>query len=84
VRGGDYERWREHLDDRRVAVVEEITWDSGLGSVYFHDPAGNLLEIAEGDIWPRSAGDTGAVGQCEGDQAEDKRKQRADACLEAL
>lgn len=41
---------------RNVAGVAEITheheWKDGRKSFYFHDPAGNLLEIADGDLWP--------------------------------
>jgi catechol 2,3-dioxygenase-like lactoylglutathione lyase family enzyme len=42
-----YEAWKE-----RVAAEQEVTWKSGVRSFYFRDPAGNLLEIAEGDLWP--------------------------------
>ena len=50
----DYERWKRHLADEGVAIVDEITWEAtGLRSVYFRDPASNMLEIAEGDLWPR-------------------------------
>jgi catechol 2,3-dioxygenase-like lactoylglutathione lyase family enzyme len=49
---GDYQSWKERLAAAGVEVVDEATWDQGR-SFYFHDPAGNLLEIAEADIWPR-------------------------------
>ncbi len=48
----EYELWKEHLCERGVAVIEETTWRSGDRSFYFRDPAGNLLEIAEADLWP--------------------------------
>lgn len=48
-----YERWRSHLADRGVEIVREIEWPNGVKTFYFHDPAGNLLEIADGDLWPR-------------------------------
>jgi hypothetical protein len=35
-----------------VAVIEEIDWSRGILSFYFKDPAGNMLEIANGDMWP--------------------------------
>jgi catechol 2,3-dioxygenase-like lactoylglutathione lyase family enzyme len=44
---GEYERWKDEL-----AVLQEITWPNGARSFYFHDPAANLLEIAERDLWP--------------------------------
>jgi catechol 2,3-dioxygenase-like lactoylglutathione lyase family enzyme len=49
---GDYERWREELQAKEVEIVKEIEWERGTRSFYFEDPAGNLLEIAEGDMWP--------------------------------
>jgi catechol 2,3-dioxygenase-like lactoylglutathione lyase family enzyme len=49
----DYDGWRHRLADEHVAILEERTWDNGVRSVYFHDPAGNVLEIADGDLWPR-------------------------------
>ena len=49
---GDYERWQERLAGEWVALTHEEVWPGGKRSFYFKDPAGNLLEIAEGDIWP--------------------------------
>ena len=49
---GEYERWRNELTAQGVEIVNETTWDSGPRSFYFEDPAGNLLEIAEADMWP--------------------------------
>jgi catechol 2,3-dioxygenase-like lactoylglutathione lyase family enzyme len=51
----DYERWKMRLADHAVPIVEEIEWDNGVRSFYFHDPARNVLEIADGDMWPKSA-----------------------------
>jgi len=48
----EYEGWKDHLSEQGVPLVAEITWKKGIRSFYFHDPAGNLLEIAEGDLWP--------------------------------
>ena len=48
-----YEMWKKHLEERNVAWGGEITWGNGMRSFYFDDPAGNVLEIAEGDFWPR-------------------------------
>ena len=49
---GEYEQWKAELEAKAVELVNETTWDSGLRSFYFEDPAGNMLEIAEGDMWP--------------------------------
>jgi catechol 2,3-dioxygenase-like lactoylglutathione lyase family enzyme len=50
--GGAYERWRERLADAGVEIVHDATWGDAGCSFYFKDPAGNLLEIADADIWP--------------------------------
>jgi catechol 2,3-dioxygenase-like lactoylglutathione lyase family enzyme len=49
----DYESWKLRLTENAVPIVDEIEWDNGVRSFYFHDPAGNLLEIADGDLWPK-------------------------------
>ena len=53
--GSEYERWREHLESAGVEIVHHSEWGGGGRSFYFKDPAGNLLEIADRDIWPSSA-----------------------------
>ncbi len=50
---GDLDRWREHLSEHGVAITQEQTWPGGARSLYFEDPAGNVIEIADGDPWPR-------------------------------
>jgi catechol 2,3-dioxygenase-like lactoylglutathione lyase family enzyme len=46
-----YESWKTYLSAHDVPVIKQIEWPLGL-SFYFHDPDGNLLEIANNDIWP--------------------------------
>ncbi len=48
----DYPRWKEHLTQRDIPLLREVAWPHGQ-SFYFEDPSGNLLEIANADIWPR-------------------------------
>jgi catechol 2,3-dioxygenase-like lactoylglutathione lyase family enzyme len=48
----NYAKWKRRLAASGVPVTHEHEWSGGRRSVYFHDPAGNLLEIAEGDLWP--------------------------------
>ncbi len=52
---GAYEGWKQWLLDAGVKIIEEIEWTPPLRgrSFYFHDPAGNVLEIADSDIWPQ-------------------------------
>ena len=42
----------ERIAERGIEITHEHEWDGGRRSFYFHDPAGNLLEIADGDLWP--------------------------------
>ncbi|MGH3081095.1 MAG: VOC family protein [Gaiellaceae bacterium] len=49
----DYERWKERLTENGVEIAQEIEWPSTPRSFYFKDPAGNMLEVAEGDMWPK-------------------------------
>ena len=51
---GEFARWREHLERAGVEIVHDATWGDSGRSFYFKDPAGNLLEIADRDIWPQS------------------------------
>lgn len=48
----DYEAWKKRARDHGVTIEQEIEWPRGR-SFYFHDPDGNLLELADNDIWPR-------------------------------
>jgi catechol 2,3-dioxygenase-like lactoylglutathione lyase family enzyme len=52
--GGEdrYREWRRRLEAAGVEITHEHRWGSERRSFYFNDPAGNLLEIADGDIWP--------------------------------
>jgi catechol 2,3-dioxygenase-like lactoylglutathione lyase family enzyme len=49
----DYDGWKRHLAAREVEITHEHDWGEERRSFYFADPAGNLLEIADGDLWPR-------------------------------
>lgn len=51
--GQDYERWKEYLVSRDIAIIQEIEWKKEARSFYFRDPDDNLLEIANVDFWPR-------------------------------
>jgi catechol 2,3-dioxygenase-like lactoylglutathione lyase family enzyme len=54
VVGADaYGEWMDRLRAHEVEITHEHEWDSGRRSFYFQDPAGNLLEVADGDLWPR-------------------------------
>ena len=50
---GGYEAWKARLADAGVEITHEEQWPTGRSSFYFRDPAGNLIEIADSDLWPR-------------------------------
>ena len=41
------------LGERGVEIEREIAWDAGGRSLYVRDPAGNSVELIEGEAWPR-------------------------------
>ena len=51
---GSYDDWKSYLHSVGVETRQEMTWGNGQRSFYLDDPAGNVLEIAEGDFWPQS------------------------------
>lgn len=44
-------RWRDRLEAMKVAIESDFSWPNGARSIYFRDPAGNSLEIAERRLW---------------------------------
>lgn len=48
----DYDGWKQHLEQQDVNTHHERRWPNGIRSFYFEDPAGNVLELADGDLWP--------------------------------
>jgi catechol 2,3-dioxygenase-like lactoylglutathione lyase family enzyme len=56
----EYAAWKEYLAEQDVEIIKEVTWPLGSTgddvrgrSFYFHDPSGNVLEIADSDFWGR-------------------------------
>ena len=49
---GRYDELRERVEAAGVEVTHEHEWSAGKRSFYFKDPAGNLLEVADSDLWP--------------------------------
>ncbi|NKB78516.1 VOC family protein [Brucella daejeonensis] len=43
--------WRAHLEKHGVAIEADFNWPNGARSIYFRDPSGNSLEIAEPKLW---------------------------------
>jgi catechol 2,3-dioxygenase-like lactoylglutathione lyase family enzyme len=51
VSPAQYDAWKARVRARGIAVEQETQWPHG-HSFYFRDPDGNLLELADADIWP--------------------------------
>ena len=47
-----YEAAKNLLVQNKIAIEKEMSWGSGGKSVYFRDPAGNLVEIVTNGQWP--------------------------------
>ncbi len=50
--GAEYmTEWRRQLEGKGVAIEADFRWPNGARSIYFRDPDGNSLEIAEPKLW---------------------------------
>ena len=47
----ELDRWRRHLQRHDIAVEADFHWPNGARSIYFRDPAGNSIELADPAIW---------------------------------
>jgi catechol 2,3-dioxygenase-like lactoylglutathione lyase family enzyme len=43
--------WRDALAGSGVKIETEVNWPNGARSIYFRDPSGNSLEMAEPGLW---------------------------------
>jgi catechol 2,3-dioxygenase-like lactoylglutathione lyase family enzyme len=43
--------WRRHLRACGIPIEREINWPEGGCSLYFRDPAGNVVELAPPTLW---------------------------------
>lgn len=48
----DYQRWKDLLIKNRITVEQEVDWKGKARSLYFRDPAGNLVELITPGEWP--------------------------------
>jgi catechol 2,3-dioxygenase-like lactoylglutathione lyase family enzyme len=51
VDSGELAGWRHRLSELGVALEQEQRWGDRGTSLYFRDPAGNSVELVEGEIW---------------------------------
>lgn len=45
IEGGEYDRWKQYLQEKGVEIQKEVEWPTGQRSLYFNDPTGNGLEM---------------------------------------
>jgi catechol 2,3-dioxygenase-like lactoylglutathione lyase family enzyme len=51
VAQAEYQQHSEALERKGVKIIDRLRWPNGLESLYFHDPAGNVLEIVPEGVW---------------------------------
>lgn len=47
----EIEAWAHKLESAGIEITQRKTWPNGAKSIYFEDPAGNVLEFATPDLW---------------------------------
>ena len=51
---GELDAWRQRLAEQGVELEQDQDWRrGGARSLYVRDPAGNSVELVDGDLWPR-------------------------------
>jgi catechol-2,3-dioxygenase len=48
----NYDNAKNMLIEKNIKIEKEVTWEKGTNSIYFRDPAGNLVEIITPGCWP--------------------------------
>ena len=54
IEAEEYEEAKELLVEKNIQVEKEIVWENDIKSrsIYFRDPAGNLVEFITRNYWP--------------------------------
>jgi len=56
IEDSELDLWRARLMSFGVAIEPEVAWPSGGRSLYFRDPARNVVEFAPPTLWHRKDG----------------------------
>ena len=48
----EYHASRQILVSNNITIEKEVKWDDNAKSIYFRDPAGNLVELITSGGWP--------------------------------
>ena len=54
---GERAAWLARLAEHGVAIEHEQVWEPGGTSIYIRDPAGNSVELVDGEVWEMGFGD---------------------------
>jgi catechol-2,3-dioxygenase len=52
IKKHDYHDWKELLFRNSISIEKEVDWNNKAKSLYFRDPAGNLIEFITEGGWP--------------------------------
>ena len=52
IKEESYGEAKSVLDQNNIKIEKEVIWEKGANSIYFRDPAGNLVEIITPGSWP--------------------------------
>ncbi|MGH3064929.1 MAG: VOC family protein [Gaiellaceae bacterium] len=61
VEVGGLDAFAVELRRRGVEIEREIAWGEGGRSLYVRDPAGNSVELVEGEVWPAGPEDASGL-----------------------
>jgi catechol-2,3-dioxygenase len=52
IKKENYDNAKHMLNEKNTKIEKEVTWQKDTNSIYFRDPAGNLVEIITPGSWP--------------------------------
>jgi catechol-2,3-dioxygenase len=52
IKEQDYKDWKKLLLKNSISIEKEVDWKNNSKSLYFRDPAGNLIELITPGGWP--------------------------------
>jgi hypothetical protein len=52
IENENYDNAKHTLNEKSIRIEKEVTLEVGTNSIYFIDPAGNLVEIITPGSWP--------------------------------
>ena len=56
IEAKSFDAWRKLLNSHKILIEKEVTWPRGGRSIYFRDPAGNLVELITPGVWGLPSG----------------------------